>query len=98
MSELATTEDFSVVRQEGKRQVRRQIKHYNLDAIISVGYRVASGLSKYSPRASGPLSPAYFPVDTRPVDTRPIEHWPDYWSFRMLPSAFRQASTSSTVL
>ncbi|MGR7919549.1 RhuM family protein [Zobellella denitrificans] len=40
--EVATTEDFSVVRQEGKRQVRRRIKHYNLDAIISVGYRVSS--------------------------------------------------------
>lgn len=40
--EAATTEDFSVVRQEGKRQVRRQLNHYNLDAIISVGYRVSS--------------------------------------------------------
>jgi prophage maintenance system killer protein len=42
LDELATTEDFSVVRQEGKRQVQRQIKHYNLDAVISVGYRVSS--------------------------------------------------------
>lgn len=40
--ETATTEDFSVVRQEGKRTVKRRIKHYNLDAIISVGYRVSS--------------------------------------------------------
>jgi len=39
---LATTEDSSVVQQEGKRQVRRKIKLYNLDAIISVGYRVNS--------------------------------------------------------
>ena len=38
----ATTEDFSVVRQEGTRQVTRNIKHYNLDAIIAVGYRVNS--------------------------------------------------------
>ena len=42
LTELATTEDFSVVRQEGNRKVQRQIKHYNLDAIISVGYRVSS--------------------------------------------------------
>lgn len=42
LSESATTEDFSIVRQEGSRQVKRQIKHYNLDAIISVGYRVSS--------------------------------------------------------
>ena len=40
--EAATTEDSSVVRQEGKRRVRRTIKHYNLDAIIGVGYRVNS--------------------------------------------------------
>jgi prophage maintenance system killer protein len=42
LDETATTKDFLVVRQEGKRQVKRQIKHYNLDAILSVGYRVSS--------------------------------------------------------
>lgn len=42
LEESATTEDFSVVRQEGSRQVRRKLKHYNLDAIISVGYRISS--------------------------------------------------------
>jgi len=42
LDEKSTTEDFSVVRQEGKRKVTRTIKHYNLDAIISVGYRVNS--------------------------------------------------------
>ena len=38
----ATTEDYSIVQQEGQRQVRRKVKHYNLDAIISVAYRVNS--------------------------------------------------------
>ncbi|MFN7835791.1 MAG: RhuM family protein [Burkholderiaceae bacterium] len=42
LDETATAKDFLVVRQEGKRQVQRQIKHYNLDAVISVGYRVNS--------------------------------------------------------
>ena len=42
LKESATTEIFSVVRLEGNRQVTRQIKHYNLDAIIAVGYRVNS--------------------------------------------------------
>ena len=42
LDESATTEDSSVVRQEGKRQVRRSIRFYNLDAAISVGYRVNS--------------------------------------------------------
>ncbi|MHB1463722.1 MAG: RhuM family protein [Thermoleophilia bacterium] len=42
LAESTTTEDYSVVQSEGGRQVRRQLKHYNLDAIISVGYRVSS--------------------------------------------------------
>ena len=42
LSEKATAEDFSVVQQEGKRNVTRHIRFYNLDAIISVGYRVNS--------------------------------------------------------
>ena len=37
-----TCRDFRQVRQEGKRQVNRLVPHYNLDAIISVGYRVKS--------------------------------------------------------
>ncbi len=40
--EDTTTEFFSVVQLEGKRQVKRSLKLYNLDAIISVGYRVNS--------------------------------------------------------
>ena len=38
----ATTKEFLVVRTEGRRRVRRTLKHYNLDAIVSVGYRVNS--------------------------------------------------------
>jgi hypothetical protein len=40
--EAATAKDFLTVRTEGKRQVQRKLKHYNLDAVISVGYRVNS--------------------------------------------------------
>jgi prophage maintenance system killer protein len=42
LGEKATTEKYSVVQKEGDRQVKRAIKLYNLDAIISVGYRVNS--------------------------------------------------------
>ena len=42
LAENATAEEISVVRQEGNRQVNRKLKYYNLDAIISVGYRVNS--------------------------------------------------------
>ena len=42
LAERATTEDFSVVQKEGTRNISRMVKHYNLDAIIAVGYRVNS--------------------------------------------------------
>lgn len=42
LDESSTTEEYSVVQPEGKRKVKRHLKHYNLDAIISVGYRVNS--------------------------------------------------------
>ena len=42
LSKMATTEDSSVVRLEGKRHIKRILKYYNLDAILSVGYRVNS--------------------------------------------------------
>jgi hypothetical protein len=38
----ATSAKIAQVRQEGSRKVERQIDHYNLDAVISVGYRVSS--------------------------------------------------------
>lgn len=42
LSEDATVSKMEIVQQEGKRQVKRQVEYYSLDAIISVGYRVNS--------------------------------------------------------
>ena len=42
LDKKVTTEKYSVVQTEGNRQVNRNILFYNLDAIISVGYRVNS--------------------------------------------------------
>lgn len=42
LEEPATIRNFRIVRQEGNRQVQREIKHYNLDMILAVGYRVRS--------------------------------------------------------
>ncbi len=42
LDEGATTEFFSVVQNEGGRNVNRKVKCFNLDAIIAVGYRVNS--------------------------------------------------------
>lgn len=44
LDEEATTEESSVVQWEGNRQVQRRVRTYNLDAILSVGYRVNSKL------------------------------------------------------
>jgi hypothetical protein len=38
----ATIRKFRIVRREGSREVEREIEHYNLDAILAVGYRVRS--------------------------------------------------------
>ncbi len=40
--EMSTVANFATVQQEGTRSVTRQVEYYNLDMIISVGYRVKS--------------------------------------------------------
>ena len=42
MDEISTCRNFRQVRKEGNREVTRQIPHYNLDMIISLGYRIKS--------------------------------------------------------
>ena len=42
MQKSATVQDFLTVQNEGGRQVSRRVQYYNLDVIISVGYRVKS--------------------------------------------------------
>lgn len=42
LSEEATCKEYLQVRQEGRRQVERSLKHYSLDVILAVGYRVRS--------------------------------------------------------
>ena len=43
LDETATSKEFLLVQTEGGRTVSRSVKHYNLDAVIAVGYRVNSG-------------------------------------------------------
>lgn len=45
LDEDSTVKDFLTVRQEGIRQVKRNVKHYNLDIVISVGYRIKSKIA-----------------------------------------------------
>ena len=47
----ATHKKFLLVQTEGKRQVKREISHYNLDVIIAIGYRVQSQIAtRFAPR------------------------------------------------
>ena len=45
LDESATIKDFLIVQNEGNREVKRTQKFYNLDAIISVGYRIKSSIA-----------------------------------------------------
>ena len=42
LEENSTSKDFLLVQQEGARKVKRNVKYYNLDAVMSIGYRVNS--------------------------------------------------------
>ncbi len=56
LDEAATSERSSVVRVEGRRRVRRLVRHYDLDAVVSVGYRVNTArVTQFRIRAAGTL-------------------------------------------
>ncbi|MEI7621157.1 MAG: virulence RhuM family protein [Candidatus Moraniibacteriota bacterium] len=45
LAQNATVKEYLTVRKEGNREVSRDLEYYNLDLIISVGYRVKSGIA-----------------------------------------------------
>ncbi|MBS1258499.1 MAG: hypothetical protein MAG551_01558 [Candidatus Scalindua arabica] len=47
LSKNATIKDFLIVQKEGKRDVKRKVDYYNLDMIISVGYRIKSKVATH---------------------------------------------------
>ena len=80
--------ETTIVRQEGGRQVRRNIDHYNLDAILAVGYRVASDALPLPPCGSAILESCEGEGGKR---TLKAEEWPSvsdmYQSRRKILSA-----------
>ena len=46
LDEISTCRNFRQIRKEGNREVTRQITHYNLDMIISLGYRIKSVIAQ----------------------------------------------------
>ncbi len=67
LSPDSTLRNFRIVRTEGDREVAREINHYNLDAVISVGYRVSSKqgtiFRKWATGVLVQLAPKGFVVD-----------------------------------
>ena len=45
--ENSTVKEYLTVQTEGNRQISRQVKHYNLDMILSIGYRVKSSIATH---------------------------------------------------
>ncbi len=45
LERISTIQDFLIVQKEGRRKVKRTVEHYNLDMIISLGYRVKSHIA-----------------------------------------------------
>jgi hypothetical protein len=56
LAESATIKNYLIVQIEGQRSVERRIKHYNLDMILAVGYRVRSHRGTQFRRWSTPPS------------------------------------------
>lgn len=75
LAEAATTEEYSVVQLEGKRKVRRKLKHYNLDMIISVGYRINSKRGRQFRVWATQRLKDYLVNIHRPVRHRSISMW-----------------------
>ena len=86
LDEGATCKDYLQVRQEGQREVKRQVKYYNLEAILAVGFRVRSSRgSQFRRWANGRLQEFLvkgFVMDDERLKNPPIagsSQVPDYF-------------------
>ncbi len=83
LTETATCKEYLQVRTEGSRQVRRNLKHYNLDAILAVGYRVQSARgTQFRQWATAKLSEFLikgFVLDDERLKNPPAPGVPDYF-------------------
>jgi hypothetical protein len=94
----ATIRKFRIVRKEGEREVARLIEHYNLDAILAVGYRVRSSQGTHFRRWATERLREYlvkgFTMDDERLKNPPVEGSgiPDY--FDELLERIRRVRTS----
>jgi len=70
LDEAATHKKYLLVRQEGKRQVQREIGHYNLDMVIALGYRVQSPIAVLPPLHGTADFKKWVAEKSNPVPTR----------------------------
>lgn len=59
LDENSTIRNFRIVQEEGRRQVQRDVKHYNLDMILAVGYRVRSNVGVHFRRWASEILTEY---------------------------------------
>lgn len=85
IDEATTCKEYLQVRREGIREVRRSVKHYNLDAILAVGYRVRSERGTQFRRWATERLREYlvkgFTIDDERLKNPPVESFavPDYF-------------------
>ena len=83
LSREATIRKFRIVRLEGAREVAREVEHYNLDAILAVGYRVRSHRgTQFRQWATARLSEYLvkgFTMDDERLKNPPGQGQPDYF-------------------
>ncbi len=83
LDEAATCKEYLQVRREGQREVSRRLRHYSLDAILAVGYRVRSGRGmRFRQWATARLSEYLrkgFVLDDERLKSPPGPGVPDYF-------------------
>jgi len=82
LEENRTIRNFRIVQTEGKRSVNREVKHYNLDMILAVGYRVRSNVGIHFRRWASDLLTEYMKKGFALNDERlrnPKEFGADYF-------------------
>lgn len=83
LTEAATTQEYLVVRREGGRDVRRTVKHYRLEMILAVGYRVRSDrgtlFRQWATARLGEYLQKGFALDDERLKNPPGTGAPDYF-------------------
>ena len=98
LNEKSTSEDLSVVQKEWNREVKRNVKHYNLDTIIAVWYRVNSlQATQFRIWATNVLKE--FIIKGFVMDDERLKNWDKFWKkyFEELLERIRDIRTSERI-